>query len=185
LVDKEKLRLAVLEAARQLFMSKGYENVGMRDVAQAIGQQPTQVYRLKLSKSDILAELILELNAMQIERLPKIITKIGDVSLLDKVSSYLESLYELDIEHLPLRGVGAAHGWSWSADYESRNFEQVRKLIAPIASWMTDARLSDVESRCLGVFALYYVGFRNAVIRKSSAKECLEMIKPSLHYLCI
>ena len=184
LVEKEKLRSAILEAARQLFMSRGYENVGMRDVAQAIGQQPTQVYRLKLSKSDILAELILELNTKQIERLPKIIAKIGDGSLLDKVSSYLESLYELDIEHLPLRSVGAAHGWSWSADYESRNFEQVLKLIAPIASWLEGAGLGDVQPRCLGIFSLYYIGFRGAVIRNSSANDCLKLIQPSLIFFC-
>jgi len=76
MVDKENLKSEVLSAARTLFMSNGYENVGMRDVAKAVGRQPTQVYRLKLSKSDILAELILELNAQQIERLPLITSKI-------------------------------------------------------------------------------------------------------------
>ena len=62
LAGKQNLRTDVINVARQLFMSKGYENVGMRDIAQVLGQQPTQVYRLNLCKADILAELILELN---------------------------------------------------------------------------------------------------------------------------
>ena len=184
LVDKENLRIAVLEAAQQLFISNGYENVGMRDIAQVVGKQPTQVYRLKLSKSDILAELILQLNAKQIERVPKILSTIVGDSLYDKVCIYLERLYELDIEYLPLRSVGAAHGWSWTAEYEARNNEQVIHLIAPIASWIAEAGLNDVHARCIGMFSLYYVGFRGAVIRKLSANECLESIKPSLSYFC-
>lgn len=81
MVDKESLRAQVLTASRQLFMSRGYENVGMRDIAAAVGQQPTQVYRLKLSKSDILAELILDLNNKQIAQLPKVLSKIKDESV--------------------------------------------------------------------------------------------------------
>ena len=184
MINKENLRIAVLDAAQQLFISKGYENVGMRDIALAVGKQPTQVYRLKLSKSDILAELILQLNSKQIERVPKLLSSIKGDKLYDKVCAYLESLYELDIEHLPLRSVGAAHGWSWSADYESRNFEQVLKLIAPIASWLEGAGLGDVQPRCLGIFSLYYIGFRSAVIRKSSANDCLKLIQPSLIFFC-
>ncbi len=184
MIDKENLRSAVLEAARELFISKGYENVGMRDIAQAVGKQPTQVYRLNLSKSDILAELILQLNEKQIERIPKILKSIKGDNLFDKVCEYTERLYELDIEYLPLRSEGAAHGWSWSAKYEVKNNEQVRHLIAPIASWITEAGLKDVQARCIGMFSLYYVGFRGAVIRRSSANECLESIKPSLSYFC-
>jgi AcrR family transcriptional regulator len=184
LIDKEILRSAVLEAARELFISRGYENVGMRDIAEAVGKQPTQIYRLKLSKSDILAELILQLNSKQIERIPTILATIKDGNLFDKVCAYIERLYELDIEYLQLRSVGAAHGWSWSAEYEVKNFEQVIHLIAPIASWISEAGLKDVQARCIGMFSLYYVGFRGAVIRKSSANECLESIKPSLSYFC-
>lgn len=184
MVDKENLKSEVLSAARTLFMSNGYENVGMRDVAKAVGRQPTQVYRLKLSKSDILAELLLELNAQQIERLPLITSKITKGTLQEKVGKYLLKMYEFDIEHLALRQVGAAHGWSWSSEYEMKNFYQVSRLIAPIAKWIKEAELDDVNARCLGIFSLYYVGFRGAVIGKSSAIGCLKMIQSSLTFYC-
>ena len=67
------LKDQVLRAARRLFMEQGYDAVGMRDIARAVGRQPVQVYRLDLSKSDILAELILELNQEQVVQLPKLL----------------------------------------------------------------------------------------------------------------
>ena len=47
----DELRSQVIAAARQLFMARGYDAVGMREIAQAVGKQPVQVYRLALSKS--------------------------------------------------------------------------------------------------------------------------------------
>ena len=183
--DKQNLRTDVINVARQLFMSKGYENVGMRDIAQVLGQQPTQVYRLNLCKADILAELILELNETQIAKLPTLMTEIKGDSVLEKVSSYVELLYEFDIEHLPLRKVAATHGWNWSLSYEEKHYKQVRKFLEPIEMWMTENGLSNVRARSLGVFSLYYVGYREAVIRQASASECLKMIRTSLSFFCV
>lgn len=101
---------------------------------------------------------------------------------MEKIVKYLEIQYKFDIENIELRKVGAVHGWSWNAEYESKNFEQVLKLIHPIAQWLNEAGLDDVDSRCVGIFSLYYVGFRGAVINNFSAAECLAAIKPSLIY---
>ena len=68
----ESLKEKVLMAARKLFMEKGYEAVGMRDIARSIHRHPVQIYRLNLSKMDILAELILELNREQILHVPRL-----------------------------------------------------------------------------------------------------------------
>ncbi|MFO0121433.1 MAG: TetR/AcrR family transcriptional regulator, partial [Inhella sp.] len=68
--QKDSLKADVLQAARMLFIEHGYEAVGMRDIAGAVGKQPLQLYRLKLSKADILAEVIIALNQEQIAQLP-------------------------------------------------------------------------------------------------------------------
>jgi AcrR family transcriptional regulator len=68
----DSLREQVLMAAWKLFMERGYEAVGMRDIANAVGRQPVQAYRLNLAKADILAELIIELNQEQIKQLPQL-----------------------------------------------------------------------------------------------------------------
>jgi AcrR family transcriptional regulator len=178
----ESLRDQVLKAARELFMERGYEAVGMRDIATAVGKQPVQVYRLNLSKSDILAELIMELNAEQIGQLPKICSRVRGKTLFDRVCSYLKQLYALDIQYLPIRSVGAAFGWMWTPDHERRIIEQVNQLVKPISSLVREAGLDDVPARCFGIWSLYYVGYRHAVMKGGTANACLEGIKPSLRY---
>ena len=77
------LRKKIRQCARSLFMKEGYETVGMRQIAQAFGLQPTQVYRLELSKADILAEVIIELNSELIDTLPALLdTVYGKTALV-------------------------------------------------------------------------------------------------------
>lgn len=178
----ESLRLKVLAAARQLFMERGYDAVGMRDIATAVNKQPVQVYRLKLSKSDILAELIIELNNEQLRRLPKMRKRMTGETPFENTCTYLRELYQLDIKYLPIRSVGAAFGWMWSLDYEQRIVAQVGELIRPLAELMQEAGFDDIPARCFGIWSLYYVGFRHAVIHHGSADECLAAIKPSLSF---
>jgi AcrR family transcriptional regulator len=176
------LKGQVLEAARKLFMERGYEAVGMRDIAEAVGKQPVQVYRLKLSKTDILAELIIELNREQIELIPALCKQVRGTGALDRTCGYLRELYKFDIQYLPIRSVGAAFGWMWSAEQERRVVEQVGQLVTPVVQWMQDAGLEDVQARVVGIWSLYYVGYRDAVIHGGSARDCLKAIKPSLRY---
>ena len=91
---KDALREEVLHAARSLFLEKGFDAVGMREIAQAVGRQPTQVYRLELSKTDILAEIIVALNQEQIEKLPAMVARIKGKTALDNIGKDLVA--ELD-----------------------------------------------------------------------------------------
>lgn len=166
-------------------MERGYEAVGMRDIASEVGCQPTQVYRLKLAKADILAEVIIGLNQEQIEQLPQLCARVKGANLFERVCAYLWELYMLDIHYLPIRSVGAAFGWMWSAEYEARVIKQVHQLIKPIADWMQEAKLDDIPVRCVGIWSLYYVGYRHAVMLGGNANDCLEEIKPSLRYFFI
>jgi len=177
---KDLLKKQVLKVARTLFMKKGFEAVGMREIAQAVGLQPTQVYRLELSKTDILAEVILELNSELIDTLPVILETVRVDTALERTSDYLLALYQFDIHYQPLRSVGAIYGWSWNGAYEAAVIEQVWKILAPIAGWLKDGGYDDIPARCYGIWALYYVGYRRAVTKGASAEECLAEIHPSL-----
>jgi AcrR family transcriptional regulator len=176
------LKQQVLLAARTLFMERGYESVGMRDIAQAVGKQPVQIYRLNLSKADILAEVIIELNQEQIGQLPALCEKAKGVTLFERTCAYLRELYVLDIQYLPIRSMGAAFGWLWSAEYEQKVIEQVRQLANPAIGWMQEAKLNDIPARSMGIWSLYYVGYRTAVMQGGCADDCLAGIKPSLRF---
>jgi AcrR family transcriptional regulator len=177
------LKTLVLDAAKELFLTRGYDAVGMREIAQAVGRQPVQIYRLNLSKSDILAELILDLNAEQIRQLPELCSRVSGISLADKVCAYFRELYVLDIHYLPIRSVGAAYGWTWNKAYEEKIIGQVLQLLQPVASWMLEAGLDQIESRGYGIWSVYYVGFRRAAIHGGSADDCIQEIRPTLEIL--
>ncbi|AXS79450.1 TetR/AcrR family transcriptional regulator [Dechloromonas sp. HYN0024] len=177
------LKSLVLAAARELFLSRGYDAVGMRDIARAVDREPIQIYRLKLAKADILAELIIELNAEEIGQVPDMLAKVSGDSLFDKVCGYFLELYRLDIQYLPIRSVGAAYGWMWDSRYEQMIIEQVLQLLQPLAGWMADAGLRDIEARAYGIWSVYYVGFRRAAIHGGSAEDCIAEIRPTLAIL--
>jgi AcrR family transcriptional regulator len=177
------LKTLVLEAAKALFLKHGYDTVGMREISHAVGRQPTQIYRLNLSKPDILAELVIELNDEQIRQIPDLCARVTGTHLFDRVCGYFRELYALDIQYLPIRSVGAAYGWMWNPDYEEKIIGQVMQLLQPVIDWMTEAGLGQIESRCYGIWSVYYVGFRRAAIHGGSADDCIGEIRPTLEIL--
>ena len=58
--EKENLRRAILDAARELFVVEGFENVSMRKIAERIEYSPTTIYLHFEDKDAILAALCQE-----------------------------------------------------------------------------------------------------------------------------
>ena len=52
--EKEQLRRQIISAARELFVSEGYENVSMRKIADKIEYSPTVIYLYFKDKADLL-----------------------------------------------------------------------------------------------------------------------------------
>lgn len=55
--EKEELRAEILEAARELFVKEGYENVSMRRIAEKIDYSPTTIYLYFRDKADLLTSI--------------------------------------------------------------------------------------------------------------------------------
>src|SRR5437868_7223920 len=51
--DREAVSRAILDAARELFVSEGYQNVSMRKIAERIEYSPAAIYSYFESKDDI------------------------------------------------------------------------------------------------------------------------------------
>jgi AcrR family transcriptional regulator len=58
--EKEELRRAILDAARELFVEQGYEAVSLRKIAERIEYSPTAIYLYFKDKDEILSHLIAE-----------------------------------------------------------------------------------------------------------------------------
>lgn len=178
--EKAKERLAqVVDVSYRLFASRGYEAVGIREIAKEVGISPMQVYRLGVDKHDLLAEVILIVNQSIIREIKPFDSK-SSTSALAFIEGYLLDLYRQDINIKSIRKEGAAFGWKWSEKYESLIIEQVIQLLKPIADALTYFTYDEVEARCYAIWSLYYVGYRNAVMNNADAQACLEAIKPSL-----
>ncbi|MGG3468310.1 TetR/AcrR family transcriptional regulator [Neobacillus pocheonensis] len=54
----EEMRLEIIEAAVQLFLTDGYENVSMRKIAQQIDYSATAIYKYFANKEEILIHLL-------------------------------------------------------------------------------------------------------------------------------
>lgn len=55
--DREKMREAILSAAKQLFVKEGFDNVSMRRIGAAIDYSPAAIYRYFKNKREILSTL--------------------------------------------------------------------------------------------------------------------------------
>ncbi len=183
-VDAKSQRIETLvNIAHTLFEERGYERVGIREICQPAGLSPTQLYRLGLSKQDLLAEVILRVNQKQIDAI-KPFSSNGFKSAKAYIEEYLLNLYQSDIQIKSIRAEGAAFGWKWSGKYETLILEQVLQLIQPIADALDYGGYSDIQARCYTIWSLYYVGYRHAVMQNADAKSCLDGIRPSLA-LCL
>lgn len=183
-VDAKNTRIdTIIKIAHRHFETKGYEPVGIREICQEAGLSPTQLYRLGLSKQDLLAEVILRVNQKQIDAI-KPFSPAGFKSAQKYIEGYLLKLYESDIQIKSIRTEGAAFGWKWSGKYESLIIGQVFQLIKPIADALEFDGYDDIQARCYAIWSLYYVGYRHAVMQGGDAKDCLKGIMPSLA-LCL
>jgi AcrR family transcriptional regulator len=183
-VAKQQQRLSeVVGVAHKLFAERGYEAVGVREIAKEAGISPMQVYRLGLDKHDLLAEVILIVNQDIISSIQPF-AKANVKSALSFIEGYLLALYKEDVAIKSIRKEGAAFGWKWSEKYEALIIAQLMKILQPIADCLHHFKYDEVEARCYAIWSLYYVGYRNAVMNNADAKACLEGIQPSLR-LCL
>ena len=181
-INRQRLE-TIIDIAHSLFAQSGYENVGIREICQTAGLSPTQLYRLGVSKQDLLAEVILRVNQKQIVSI-KAFSARGFKSAQAYIETYLLNLYEADIAIKGIRAEGAAFGWKWSGKYEELIISQVFQLIKPISDALVHDRYDAVQARCYAIWSLYYVGYRHAVMHNGNAKACINGIKPSLA-LCL
>lgn len=56
-LEKTDLRLEILDAASEMFVAEGYQNVSMRKIADKIGYSPTTIYLYFKDKADLLHQV--------------------------------------------------------------------------------------------------------------------------------
>ena len=76
--QKKFLRQEILDAASELFVKEGYENVSMRRIAEKIEYSPTTIYLYFKDKAELLENVCHETFALLSGRLKRIMEQPGD-----------------------------------------------------------------------------------------------------------
>jgi AcrR family transcriptional regulator len=76
--QKKFLRQEIMDAASELFVRDGYENVSMRRIADKIEYSPTTIYIYFKDKAELLDQVCKETFQRLVQRLTKIMDQTGD-----------------------------------------------------------------------------------------------------------
>jgi AcrR family transcriptional regulator len=109
--SKLKTRRKVLDAARALFMDRGYEAATIRDIAAAAGLSTGAVFASFVDKTDLFNAVMAEDFQRQVEVLKRAIDPSAAVD--DALLAIFTVGYDFHFAQLPL--LQAAIGLSWSA----------------------------------------------------------------------
>jgi AcrR family transcriptional regulator len=96
--DREAVRRAILDAARELFVSEGYQNVSIRKIAERIEYSPAAIYGYFPSKDDIFFALAEE-GFRLLCNSGASIDKPGDSGAIDQVRAIFWRFYRFSREH--------------------------------------------------------------------------------------
>src|SRR6185295_17423267 len=98
--DREAVRRSILDAARELFVAEGFQNVSIRKIAERIEYSPAAIYGYFPSKDDIFFALAEEGFRLLCDRGAGARTRLADESpSLEDIRYRFSQLYEFSREH--------------------------------------------------------------------------------------
>jgi len=95
--EKQELRQEILDAARDLFVREGFENVSMRKIAEKIEYSPTTIYLYFKDKADLLDCIVEETFARLVRRQTNLDQTITDP--LERLRRGLRAYIEFGLKH--------------------------------------------------------------------------------------
>ena len=149
--EKEDLRQEILDAARELFVAEGYENVSMRKIAEKIDYSPTTIYLYFKDKNELLHEVCEEafsklsdeiVRSQMQGQTPIEVLRFG---MYAYVAFGLLNPHHYEVVFVTPKNSGNDTGYSFDASMGKKAFEL---LSASVANCMSagDIRGGDVET---------------------------------------
>src|SRR5262249_50218020 len=98
--DREAVRRAILDAARELFTAEGYQNVSSRKIAERIEYSPAAIYSYFPSKDDIFFALAEEgFHLLGGPREPEHSAQLRALTPFERVRAIFWHFYEFSLQH--------------------------------------------------------------------------------------
>lgn len=185
---KARSRRKLLEAAKQLFMERGYHGATVRDIASAAGLSTGAVFASFSDKADLFNEVLLADTAEQLEEMAQAIAAQGRIE--ERLLRLLSAAYAYQLRQPEL--MKAAMGVSWSQGLRGELGDRpVRQAATGIISDMLSAAVekgelkpgTDVMLLVDAIWAVHLANFRRAFFGGASLDELETHLKAQLDLL--
>lgn len=135
--SKARTRQKVLEAAKRLFMQRGYEGATMRDMAAEAGLSTGALFANFTDKADLFNEVMLADFELQRERMRQVL-KEGNGKVEDRICDLFAAGYEFHLSQLPLLQAGLSVSWSQGLNGELGERPAWREVIGFLGEILED-----------------------------------------------
>jgi len=152
--EREAVRRAILDAARDLFVSEGYNNVSIRKIAERIEYSPAAIYGYFPSKDDIFFELAEE--GFRLLSRPERFHELEALDPLARIRTIFWRMYEFSREQPEYFALMFVDRSVPRITREYERFAFARDIKARIAGYLQDA----VDAGALPVTVRPMVAFR-------------------------
>jgi AcrR family transcriptional regulator len=180
--QKEATRNKVIEAARRLFDTQGYQGTTIREIARHAGVSVGSVFTTFASKGDILSEVMAE----RLDRLYAELDRIAPHlrgSTADQLRSIYAMFFAFEEPHIKLFLSHLAAAYDWTLPPTAKPYgknQRVRQLLHEVLSKGVDAgyvdRGADLHDIAELLIAAYAWTYRLVVTEGADAKRLTEVM---------
>lgn len=176
-LKREETRARLLDAARRLFATHGYDNVTVTEIGKAAGVTHGMINVYFGGKPGLLFRIVQETNAPQLEKSLEIAN--ADRPAADRLADMLRAWARCDGADPRLLSVMQSYAWVWPADIEEENQADRARFKELLARIVEDGQRSgdftmtgDPTTAANAIFAIYTWSMRRAVFEDLSPDEC-------------
>jgi AcrR family transcriptional regulator len=137
-LSKLRTRLKVLEAARDLFIERGYEAATVRDIARRAGMSTGAVFANFEDKSDLFETIVRE-DLEQVAEAMRAAALGSHGPLVEKLTQTFAAGYAFHMKSLPLVQATIAYSWQRPLEAELRGREALKGLLSIIGDVLKEA----------------------------------------------
>lgn len=138
-IRREATKAAVIEAARAVFLERGYDGTTIKLIADAADVSPGTVLNAAPSKAALLIQILqeeYEAVGDSLDRLERALS--GDA--VDRLVALMQATLEAQMRHGDLFAAAIGHAWLWSDPVYDETFGQLDAAWAPIRRVLEDAK---------------------------------------------
>jgi AcrR family transcriptional regulator len=165
---KQATRRALLDAARALAAERGVEGVSVVEVGRRAGVSHSLINAYFDGKAGLLAAVVRDFNAPQVERSREIASGPGTAEA--RLRAILTAWAAFDLADPALLRVLQAHSWDWSDAAEEENRVDRAAGLEPVGRVIAEGRASGafradvaMTDALAAIWAIYTIGMRDAV----------------------